>query len=240
MKLRTILISTLIVFSVVFIGLQIAQLELQAAGVRALLLLLLTALYCNKVKHKRLFFFLFFIAFALAETLNFFSLFIKVGTNNVDYSYYLVNSLYILSYIFLIIQVIKGMDVKDVIRKFPLHIIILVILDISSVLVVTNTTKSQLNNHEYSLEFVYNAVIMLLLTVALINYIHKDDKKSMNLLLASIFIVFSEVIQLTYFYVAEINILNVFCSLFLVLAFLFFYLQARLPYQLKPNELHKI
>jgi hypothetical protein len=237
MKIRTILISTIIVLCIVFIGLQIEQLTLQAAGVRALLLLLLTGLYCNKVKRKRLFFFLFFIAFAFADTLNFFSLFIPLRENSIDYSYYLVNSLYILAYIFLIIQVLKSMDVKEVVKKLPFHIIILLVLDVSSVIVVTNTTQNQLDIYEYTLEFVYNAVIMVLLSVALINYIHKDDKKSMNLLLGSIFIVFSEVIQLTYFYVAEMNVLNVFCSLLLVFAFLFFYLQAGLPYRVQQNDL---
>lgn len=239
MKLKPILISTITILCVVFIGFQIVQMEMQAAGVRALLLLLLTALYCNKVKHKHLFFFLFFISFALAETLNFISLFIPYKKNSFDYSYYLVNVLYILSYIFLITQVLRSMNIKEVIRKFPFYIIVLLILDVSSVLVVTNTAKNQLDTHQYSLEFIYNTVIMLLLTVALINYVHKDNKKAMNLLLGAIFIVFSEIIQLTYFYVAEMNSLNVLCSLFLVLAFLFFYRQAGWPYKVKPNEIQQ-
>ena len=95
--------------------------------------------------------------------------------------------------------------------------------------IVTDTTQNKLTRHEYSLEYFYNAVIMLLVTVALINFMYRENKKAMNLLVGSIFIVFSEVVQMAYFYVAEINILNVLCSVFLILAFLFFYLQANLP-----------
>jgi hypothetical protein len=162
--------------------------------------------------------------------------------NGADLFYYFTNSLYILSYIFLIIKVLGDMNLKEIIRKFPIHIIVLLALDVFCVITVTETTKGLLSNAEYALEFSYNAVIMLLLTVTLINYIYREDKKSMNLLIGSIFIVFSEVIQLAYFYISAINILNVICSLFLVLAFIFFYLQSRLIYQnnddLTSNELY--
>jgi hypothetical protein len=123
------------------------------------------------------------------------------------------------------------MNFKETVKKFPIHLIILLALDVFCVITVTDTTKSILSTAEYTLEFSYNAVIMLLLTITLINYIYREDKKSMNLLIGSIFIVFSEVIQLAYFYISAINILNVICSLFLVIAFIFFYLQSRLIYQ---------
>ena len=130
-----------------------------------------------------------------------------------------------------------------IVKKFPAHLVILLVLDIFCWLTVTDTTKGVLTTTEYELEFIYNTVIMLLLTVTLINYIYREDKKSMNLLIGSIFIVFSEVIQLAYFYISAINILNVICSFFLVIAFIFFYLQSRLMYQnnnddLTSNELY--
>lgn len=228
--MKKVLILILIILSVVFLGLQLIQYEAQAAGVRALLMVSLTSLYCLKVSEKRPFFFLFLITFTVAEILNFISWYVDINSESLfDYYYYIGNGLYILSYIFLIIRVLRDMNLVEVIKKFPLHILLLLILDVFFVSIVTDTTQNKLTRHEYSLEYFYNAIIMLLVTVALINFMYRENKKAMNLLVGSIFIVFSEVVQMAYFYVAEINILNVLCSIFLILAFLFFYLQANLP-----------
>ncbi|RXJ50743.1 hypothetical protein [Gelidibacter gilvus] len=234
------LIGVLIALSVVFMGFQIFGMEVEAAGVRALLLILLTVLYYVRVKNKQVLFFLFLITFAIAEILNFIGWLVPIVPNNsVDYLYYIVNSLYILAYLFLTLLIFASMKLVEIVRKFPFHLIILIILDVFCVIVVTNTAMDRLNYFEYFVELVYNSVIMILLTVALINYIHKDDKKSINLLIGSICIFFSEVIQLAYFYVSNINLLNVFCSLFLVLAFVFFYLQSRLSYEPQEESLYQ-
>jgi cbb3-type cytochrome oxidase subunit 3 len=243
MQVRKILITILIILSVSFLGLQVLQFETQASALRALLLIVLTVFYYLTIKDKKRFFYLFLVSFTIAEILNFTSMFVSfVSENGADYSYYLTNALYILSYIFLIIKVLGDMNLKEIIRKFPIHIIVLLVLDVFCVITVTETTKGLLSNAEYALEFSYNTIIMLLLTITLINYIYREDKKSMNLLIGSIFIVFSEVIQLAYFYISAINILNVICSFFLVMAFIFFYLQSRLIYQknddLTSNELY--
>jgi hypothetical protein len=230
MQLRRILKATLVTICIVFLGLQVLNLEFQAAGVRVSLVLLLTLLYYIKVKPRRLFFLLFLLSFSLAEILGLISYFVEIDYDTqIDYFYYLGNGLYILSYIFLIIRVLHDMNIRQILKKFWIHSIILIVLDVFCVIILTGTTKKLLSSHEFSLEFFYNTVIMILLTVAMINYMSKNTQKSMNLLLGAIFIFFSEVIQMTYFYISDINILNVMCSLFLVLAFLFFYLQARIP-----------
>lgn len=229
MKNNKILITVLVLFSVVFLALQLFRYEMQASGIRALLLVILTMLYCNRVENKRIYFFMFLGAFTISEILNFFSWFIV--SNNVDYSYYITNGLYILSYIFLIIQVLKNINIKKLFSKLWIHILVLFTLDVFCVFIVTDTIKLQVEFNQYIVEFVYNIVIMVLLSIAVINYIYREDKKAMNFLLGSIFIVFSEVIQLAYFYISHSNILNVICSLFLVIAFVFFYLQAQLKHE---------
>ncbi|MCK7590844.1 hypothetical protein M0G43_09685 [Subsaxibacter sp. CAU 1640] len=230
MQLERILKITLITLCLIFLSLQIFSLEFQASGARVSLVLLLTLLYYVRVERKRLFFLLFLLCFSLAELLGFISYFIEIDYDtSPDYFYYLGNGFYILSYIFLIIRVLRDMELKTVIRKFWIHLIVLTVLDVFCVIILSGTTKNLLSVNEFSMEFFYNAVIMVLLTVAMINYMSKNTQKSMNLLLGAIFIFFSEVIQMTYFYISDINILNVMCSLFLVLAFLFFYLQARIP-----------
>lgn len=240
MSVPKILTGILIALSVVFIGFQIYEMEVEAAGIRALLLVVLTVLYFVRVKNRHFFFILFLIAFDIAEVLNFIGWLVPVvPNNNFDYMYYTANSLYILAYAFLTIQILTSLNFVDILRKYPFHLLILIILDVFSVIIVTNTALDRLNYYEYFVELVYNAVIMVLLTVALINYLHKNDKKAINLLIGSIFIFFSEVIQLAYFYVSNINLLNVVCSLFLVLAFVFFYLQSRLSYQPQEESLYQ-
>lgn len=236
---RRILIAILVTSAVVFLGLQTFGLEVEAAGVRALLFVLLVTLYWYSVREKQFFFLMFLILYALAEILNFVSwLAPAISDNEIDYLYFVTNSIYILSYIFLILRIFTSINLLEVSKKYPLHILILIILDVLSVVVVTNTAMDKLTYHAYYVEFVYNTVIMVLLNAALINYIHKDDKKAFNLLIGAIFIFFSEVIQLAYFYVSDINLLNVMCSLFLVLAFYLFYIQSTFTTPPTENSLY--
>lgn len=240
MQLRRILKGTLIVVCLLFLGFQVFNLEFQAAGTRLLLVLLLTILYCVRVPEKRMFFFLFLVCFTLAELVNFISWFVKLDYDTtMDYFYYGGNILYIVSYIFLILRVLKDTNINQTLSKFWIHLLILIVLDVFCVIIVSGTTEKLLSKQEYYLEFSYNIVIMALLTVAMINYMAKNTQKSMNLLLGAIFIFFSEVLQLTYFYISHINVLNVLCSLFLVLAFLFLYLQARISAEEEQNALRQ-
>ncbi len=198
-----------------------------ASFIRALLIVLFTILYWFFVKSKQRYFFLFLVTFSISEILGLSHWFITLESeSSIDYIYYICNGLYITSYIFLILQVLNSMSIRDVIIKLPAHIVILVVLDFFCVTIVTDTAKGELSIYQFALEFLYNAVIMSLLTLAVINYIHNVNKKAMNLLIASLFIVFSEMLQLAYFYVIDVNVLNVFCSLFLIIAFFFLYLQA--------------
>lgn len=228
----------LVALCLLFLGFQVYELDVEAAAARAVLVITLTIFYYVTIQEKRLFFFLFLLAFSLAEIMNFSSWLVEIDYSiTPDYFYYGTNMLFILSYIFLIIRILEDMNVKEIVSKFWIHIIILIVLDVFSVVIVSGTTEKRLSSSQYSLEFFYNSVIMVVLTVAMINYISKNTQKSMNLLLGAIFIFFSEVIQLTYFYISEINILNVICSLFLVLAFLFLYLQARIPAETEHNAI---
>ena len=67
-------------------------------------------------------------------------------------------------------------------------------------------------------------------SVALIDYMYRNDNKSMLFLLGSICIVFSEIIQLAYYYILEDKNLGFIYSFFLVVAFVFFYLQSQLKH----------
>ena len=231
MIIQKIFIGLLVILAVMFLGFQIFDLEVVASGIRAVLLVFLTLLYWHNAREMRYLFLAFLISFTIADIAAYLNWVMpRVSENGINFAYYIGNLLYIIAYSFLIIEILISMNLVEVVKKYAFHILILILLDVFSVVVVTDTAMSKLTNHEYYLEFVYNSVIMILMTMAVINYIHKDDKKALNLLLGSIFIFFSEVIQLAYFYISDNKILNVLCSLFLLLAFLFFYLQSKLTY----------
>lgn len=232
MQIGKFLGALILTLSLLFLGLQFKGLEIEAAGVRALAITLLTFLYAFCVKNKHPFFFLFLIFFSLSEILNYVTWIVNLDVDpEVDYFYYIGNALYIVSYLFLTLRIVVALNIKKVFLKFPIQIALLIILSLFFVYFISDTTRKELSQNEYYLELLYNAVVMFLMAMALVNYMFRDDKKSMNLLLGTICIMFSEVIQLAYFYIADINVLNVLCSMFLVFAFFFFYLQSRLEHR---------
>jgi hypothetical protein len=239
MQKSKLLSGIIIALTISFVGFQIFQVDFIGGIVRGLILPLLTILYCVTGKSKSNYFFYFLLFYSLAEFTGVFSYFAYYSVVVDNLLYYGGNLCYITAYVFLILEVLKSIKLKSVISKFPVHIIILLVLDIYSVYLVSEiAVKSDYlsNMTEYIIEIVYNIVVMLLLTVTLINYISRDSKKAMNLLLGALCIVFSEIMQVAYFYVSDKNILNVTYSVLLIFAFCFFYIQAGMTYS--RNEIY--
>lgn len=231
MQLTKIFGITIICLSILFLGLQSMGLELEAFGIKALTLVLLALLYFITVKPKHILFALFLLLFTTAEVYNYLTYDLLPPDEEALDMYYLIgNAFFILSYIFLIGRILSLMDFKKAVTQFPVQIILLSILGIFVTYMITDLSISGLPmDYTYFVELFYNAIIMILVSLSLINYMYKDTKKSMNLLIGCIFIVFSEVIQIAYYYITDFdNTLNVVYSVFLVVAFIFFYLQARL------------
>ncbi len=230
---RNILLGFIIVFAVIFIGLQIFKLHEVADYVRPIILPLLTILYYLVKKDRISNFFYFLLFYSIGEITSLFSYFATESIFIDNILYYTGNSLFITAYVFLILEILKSMNIRKTFNRYTTYILILAALDIYSIILVTEIAiKSEYlyGFFDYLTEIVYNTVIMLLLTVTLINYICSHTKKAMNLLLGALCIVFSEVIQVAYFYVSAQNALSVIYSTLLVLAFTFFYIQSNLSY----------
>lgn len=232
MLVNKILKVVLLLLGVVYIALQGFALEGEGAAVSALLLVLLTVLYCRWTEKKTIYFFWFLVIFTLAQLLSYWAYYrAELEIEQIDYIYYIANMLYIISYLFLIVKILTKLDFKAVFSELSIPVFILIVLDIFCVSIVSGTTENVLSLYEYSLEFAYNGVIMVLLSVALINYMYRNDNKSMLFLLGSICIVFSEIIQLAYYYILiDDNNLGFIYSFFYVVAFLFLYLQSQLDF----------
>ena len=205
--------------------------EIEGAAVSTLTLVLLTVLYCVWTKNRGHLFLGFLVVFTCAHLLGLYSYYVpEISNEKVDYYYYGANILYISAYMLLIIKILRGVNLAKVISEFAVPILILIVLDVFCVSIVSDTAGNVFTSNQYILEFIYNSVVMLLLSVGLINYMYRNDNKSMLFLVASICIVFSEIIQLAYYYILPSDDLGFIYSLFLVIAFLFFYLQSQLEF----------
>jgi hypothetical protein len=221
----------IVLLSVFFLGLQSRGLEEYAFGVKALAMIVLIILYFKRVKKRHPLFVLFLIAFASSEIFNYFTYYMSpVEDESIDIYYLTGNLLYILAYLFLIARILTIMSLKKAILKFPIQILLLFVLGVFVAYMITDISKSEIDaGYMTTVELSYNSVIMFLVCSSLVNYMYNDTKKSMNILVGSICIVFSEVIQIAYYYITDLDItLNVLHSSFLVGAFVFFYLQSRL------------
>ena len=231
MFLNRFLKVVLLLLGGLYIVLQGFAFEDKGAGVSALTLILLTVLYCRWTKNKSKLFFWFLLTFTSAQILACLSHYMPaIEEGKIDYYYYGANALYILSYLLLITRVALQLNFKVVLSQLAIPVVILLILDVFCVSLVTATTESVLSIPQYTLEYTYNAVIMALLSIALIDYMYRNDNKSMLFLIGSICIVFSEIIQLAYFYILPDNNLGFVYSFFLVVAFIFFYVQSQMEY----------
>jgi hypothetical protein len=242
MQKTKILLSFIIVLTISFIGLQIFNQDQISSILRAFVLPLLTILYWIKFKDNRSYFFYFLLAYSISEFMGVFGYLAYTSQLIGNILFYSGNGFYILAYVFLIIEILKSMDLKGICKRFPLPLIILFAFDVYSIILVSDVAMSSnmLNKIEYTVEIVYNISIMLLLTVTFINYISRHTKKAMNLLVGAICIVFSEVMQVASYYVSDINLLKVLYSILLVFAFSFFYIQSSMNYadekKFKPLE----
>lgn len=228
MLVKKIIKVVLLLLAVLYIFLQSSALELEGSILSATILILLTCLYVGWTKHKSKLFLLFLVFFSIAQVLSVFAYYIpEVGLEQVDAVYFGINVVYIIAYTLLIIKILKQLNLKTVFKELTVPVIILVILDVFCVTLISSTTEGLFNYYEYALEFTYNAVVMILLSLGLINYMYRNSTKSMLFLIGSIFIVFSEVIQMAYYYILKDDNLGFVYSLFFVVAFTFFYLQSQ-------------
>ncbi len=193
-------------------------------------------LYLFFARKKDVFFSLFMLFYSLSDFIGaIISYFFDKKDSNVlgmplsDFDYLIGNGLFILAYLFLIIKIIKSLNIFYVLRNFKIHLIVLTILNIYLVYVLQVILAPSLNLiRDYYLEITYNIIMLVLLSVALLNYFYRDNKKSLYLFIGALCIVFSEVMQVAYFYIAERSLLNFLSTTLTLIAFYFFYQQTSL------------
>jgi len=222
-----------LVFALVHLCMAIIGDEIYSIGFRSVALIFLTALYLINIESINLWFLGFLILYAIGDLFSFVTWFTNPEQSvEIDLiNYYIGNTIYIVSYLLLALRIFISLHFKEIIKNQIPYVVLLTVLSIFCVYFVSEATMEFIDSSAYLMESIYNTTVIILMSLALLGYLTHDDKKSINLLIGSIFIVFSEILQLAYFYVAEFQILYFICSILFVLAFLFFYLQSRLEYR---------
>ncbi len=202
---------------------------------------LIALIYMFFVKRKNIFFLLFILCYSGSDLMGIIIKYIpqKNESDFFDIDYFVGNILFILAYLFLVIKISKSLNLLYVFKNFKIHLIVLTILNIYIVYVLQIILKPTVGEgieSEYYLELVYNIVMLLLLSVALLNYFYRDNKKSLYLFIGALCIVFSEVMQVAYFYIAERSLLNFISTTLTLVAFYFFYQQSKLLNVLNEEE----
>ncbi|WP_148256150.1 hypothetical protein [Lacinutrix sp. 5H-3-7-4] len=112
-------------------------------------------------------------------------------------------------------------------QKFKLHIAVLTIFNgyliytLNQMILADNSIEVYTFN--FLLECLYNVCVLLILSFSLLNYLYHDTRRGLLLFLASVCIVFSEMIQVAYIFVSSVYILNIAYSLLLIVGFFLVY-----------------
>lgn len=188
---------------------------------------IITAFYFIKVKKKPLYFSLFLLTYSIADLINFFD---QQSYN--ETVYFICNGLFMLSYVFLLLEIVKTVSLRQVLKKFPIHFVVLSLLNVYIMYVMVTIISPILfeTNHLIVVQIIeqtYNVILLAILTMSFFNYILNESNKALLLFCGCLAITFSEFLWIGYFYLSEEMVGLRFVSILLELsAFLLFYFQA--------------
>ncbi|PNQ72692.1 hypothetical protein C1T31_11155 [Hanstruepera neustonica] len=231
-----ILIGFIIMLCVAFTVFEFKQEYFLSQFFRALIVPLFALLYFNNVKRRSIYFTWFLILYSISELSVFNELFFDFSTMTDEQltlydsiNYTVGNIIYIAAYILLLIDVMKTLDIKMVFKNYRIHLVVLSALNVYIIYVLLTIVNPYVEgSYLFFIELIYNIVMLLILTSCLISYFYNDNKKSLLLFFGSICIVFSEVIQVAYYYISDKDLLNLMQTLLFVLAFSFFHFQSKI------------
>ncbi|WP_290697488.1 hypothetical protein [Lacinutrix sp.] len=179
-------------------------------------------LYFIESETKSKHFAIFLISCALADCIKFVSYLEAIDLSNLS------SSVYIIGYLNLLVYIARSVNYKKLLFKFKFPIIVLTIFNgylifmLNQMIIADSTIEVYTFN--FLIECVYNICILLVLSFSLLNYLYHDSKKGLILFLASVCIVFSEMVQVAYLFVSSEYILNVAYSILLIVGFCLVYI----------------
>lgn len=196
---------------------------------KSLVVPLFAVLYFVNSKEISPYFMIFLICYSISDLISIFGF-----SHELEWEYYIGNSLYIVAYLTFSFEILLSISKRHILKYFKAHVIVLLIVNVYANFVLIKFQSEYVSSLDYAMELFYNISTLILVSVSLLNYFYRDDKKALILFLGSLSIAVSEVIQIAYYYVmngTDSNILNVSYSLFLILGFYFYYIQSKLEYE---------
>ena len=185
-------------------------------------------LYYGLTKEHNHFFGFFLIGFSIVEILKI------VFAGNELIGVYTANYLIIATYLSLIIFLVKDLKVEKIIKEFKLPMIVLVVFNAYIIYalneMILEDPRVETNSLEFVVNVVYNVFIQLVLSLALIHYLYHQTKQSLLLFLASVCIVFSEMVQVAYLFISSEQVLEIIYSLLMGLGFYFLYVYIKIKH----------
>ncbi|MDO7172847.1 hypothetical protein [Mariniflexile sp. AS56] len=203
-----------------------------ADGFKSIIFPVVTLLYFITVKRKSLLFTLFLVCYSMSDLMSFIAPYIPH-----ELYYFSANTLCILAYSFLVIEVLKSISLMYVFKNYKIHLTVLTILNIYIIYVLqTIVDPFTGTSNGYYFELVYNIMMLMLLSITLLNYFYKDNLKSLYLFIGALSMVFGEVIWVANAYISERHLLSIISTTLYVLALFFFYRQSKLEKEVKRQE----
>ena len=193
---------------------------------------IVTVFYLFKVKNKPTFLSLFLITYSFSDIINFFD---QESYN--EYMYFLCNGLYMLSYVFLFLELNKTVNMKEILKKFPIHFAVLTLLNIYIVFVmatIINPITFETDHIEFVrvFEHVYNIILLGLLSMSFFNYLLNENNKALLLFSGCLALTFFEFLLIGYYYLSEeMSIIRMVSILLELSAFLMFYFSATITFK---------
>ena len=187
----------------------------------------------NKQIKKPLFFTLFLIIYSISDLI-FFLIDILGGS----VYYYGGNIGYSLAHLLMIIYIAKNLNFKHVLRYYKFSIIVLTALNvyIARKLLDIVLPESGPGPDPY-MEFSYSMIMLMMLSFALINYFYNESRKAFYILVGTLCILFAEVLNIAYYYIAEEPLfIFITCTVGLT-GFLFLHAQVKLRYKPKTKKI---
>ncbi|MGB6267932.1 MAG: hypothetical protein WBF67_02900 [Olleya sp.] len=202
----------------------------------ALIFPVFTYLYYSQKQQINHFFGFFLIGFSIAEFLKLDFIISRV------FNYYLSNGFVVAGYISLLIFLIKDFNLKKLIKRLKLQLIVLIAFNAYLIFVLNQMILQDkdiiLYTFDFALEVIYNLQILLLLSSSLLHYLYHETKKSLLLFFASVCIVFSEMVQVAYLFISSEQLLQIAYTLLMGIGFYFLYIYIKIR-QLQLNKINK-
>ena len=238
-----VLISLVLILYVLFVFFEFSGKYDLSYYLDSLIIPIITLIYLLLAKRKNRYFLLFLVFFTIGDLFFLIIDFLPLEESSMLFTlnYYIGNSMYIIAYLFLFIKIVKSVCLFHIIKNYKIHLLVLTVLNtyllyVLQVIVKPNVTLST----GYYFELIYNIVNLLLLTVALLNYFYRDNQKALYLFLGVLCLVFSEVIDIAFIYIAQRTVLSVLATSLSVVAFLFLFEQSKLLDNSREEENHLV